>query len=119
MASRSSISMGCFPLVEAERKNGDVVALRLAALVGLQAGDEQFGLLAQRAAGMAAQQFDEARVAEAETVLAAGLVEETVGTQVEGPARLHAHLLVVVLALALVAQRAAATLEFLHLLAVA
>jgi hypothetical protein len=46
---------------------------------------------------MLAQQLGETAVAEAEAMLAAGLVEETVGAQVEGPARLQGDLDVLVL----------------------
>lgn len=68
---------------------------------------------------MVAEHVGEAPAAEAEAVFAAGLVEETVGAQVEGPARRQRYLDVAVVATALVADRPARALEFLDLLAVA
>src|SRR5690606_19666384 len=106
-------------LVETEGKHGDVVQLRVPAAVGLETGDEALGLLGQWTLGMTAPQDDEAPAAEAEAMLAAGVVEEAVGAQVAGPARRQLDILIGVLALALVGQGAASALVFAHLVAVA
>lgn len=107
------------PLVESEGQDGDVVALRVLALVLGERRHEGLGLLGERLPRVVAEHVGEAPAAEAEAVFAAGLVEETVGAQVEGPARRQRYLDVAVVATALVAYRPARALEFLDLLAVA
>ncbi len=71
---------------------------------------KRLGLLGERLPRVVAEHVGEAPAAEAEAVFAAGLVEETVGAQVEGPARRQRYLDVAVVATALVADRPARAL---------